>query len=72
MKDFVKNYFQLSFLISLTVLLVFAGGMNYMKARQGIILTKKPLPMKKPLIFSMTNFLGLTKCLRNRKSTTKM
>ena len=71
MKDFVKNYFQVSFLISLAVLLVFAGGMNYMRVRQGIILTKKPLPMKEPFNLLDDKLLKPYKVLKKSKIDNK-
>ncbi|MGB8225988.1 MAG: hypothetical protein WCE45_03840 [Sedimentisphaerales bacterium] len=48
MKNFSRNYFQPSFLISFVLLGVFAGGMSYFKAHWGIILIKKPLSLKEP------------------------
>ncbi len=48
MKDFLKNYFQLPFLISLVLLVAFSGGVSYLKGHQRIMLVKKPLSLKEP------------------------
>jgi hypothetical protein len=48
MKDFLKNYLQMPFLISFILLVGFSGGISYFKSRQGIMLVKKPLLLKEP------------------------
>lgn len=48
MKNFLKNYLQTPFLISFILLVSFACGMSYFKSRHGIMLVKKPLPLKEP------------------------
>jgi hypothetical protein len=44
--SFAKNYFQPAFLASIAVLVIFMGGMNYYKAKHGVTLVKKALPLK--------------------------
>jgi hypothetical protein len=46
MKPFIKNYLQPSFLLSIICLLITSGFVSYYKSHQGIILIKKPLPLK--------------------------
>lgn len=48
MKSFVKNYIQPPFLLSIACLLLTAGTVNYLKARHGITLIKKAMPLKMP------------------------
>ncbi len=48
MKLFIKNYIQPPFLLSIACLLFAAGTINYLKARQGLTLIKKALPLKIP------------------------
>jgi hypothetical protein len=71
MKDFVKSYFQTPFLVSLTVLLTFAGGVNYVSVRQGIIRTKEPLPMKEPFALLDDKLLRPYKVLKKSKIDNK-
>lgn len=42
----IKNYSQPAFLVSIAILLAFAGGMNYYRAKYGVTLVKKALPLK--------------------------
>lgn len=71
MKDFLKNYFQVSFLMSLAVLVTFAGGMNYLKARRGVMLIKKPLPLKQPFDLLDEKLLEPYKVLEKSKIDNK-
>jgi hypothetical protein len=63
MKDFLRNYLQLPFLISFVLLLIFAGGMSYFKTHHGIMLIKKPLSLKKPFDMLDEKLLGPYKVL---------
>ncbi|MGD0785880.1 MAG: hypothetical protein ABR969_08690 [Sedimentisphaerales bacterium] len=46
MKSFIKNYLQPSFLLSVICLLITSGFISYYKARHGMTLIKKALPLK--------------------------
>ncbi len=71
MKDFLKNYLQLPFLISFVLLLSFAGGMSYFKSHQGIMLVKKPLFLKKPFDMLDEKLLEPYKVLEKSKIDNK-
>jgi len=71
MKNFLKNYLQLPFLISLILLLTFAWGMSYFKTRQGIMLVKKPLPLKEPFDMLDEKLLEPYKVLEKTKIDNK-
>jgi hypothetical protein len=71
MKYFLKNYFQLPFLISFVLLLVFSGGMSYLKAHQGIMLMKKPLSLKEPFDMLDEKLLEPYKVLEKSKIDNK-
>jgi hypothetical protein len=67
MKGFLKNYYQPAFLVSITVLVVFAGGMSYFKAKQGVTLVKKALPLKQPFDMLDEKLLAPYKVLEKTK-----
>ena len=68
MKDsLIKKYYQPAFLVSVAVLVVFAGGMNYYKAKYGVTLIKKALPLKQPFEMLDEKLLAPYKVLEKSK-----
>ena len=63
----IKNYSQPAFLVSFAVLVVFAGGMKYFKAKYGVTLVKKALPLKQSFDLLDEKLIAPYKVLKKMK-----
>jgi len=62
-RDFIRPYFERGFLICVLVLAMAGAGMSMAVKGFGLILTKEPIELKKPLDFLDENGLGAYKLL---------
>ncbi|MGA2915128.1 MAG: hypothetical protein ABSE89_03790 [Sedimentisphaerales bacterium] len=71
MKNILKNYLQIPFLLSLILPVVFAGGVKYYNFHYGYNILKKPLPLKAPFEMLDEKLLGHYKVLKKAKIDNK-
>ncbi|MCD4831301.1 MAG: hypothetical protein K8R02_05760 [Anaerohalosphaeraceae bacterium] len=71
MKDIIKNYLQVPFLICVAAIVLCSIYISYRKDHYGITLIKKALPLKKPFDLMDETALAPYKLIHKRKITNK-
>ncbi len=71
MKNIIKNYLQVPFLICIAVILLCNGYISYRKAHYGVTLIKKAIPLKKSFDLIDETLISPYKVVRKQKITNK-